>query len=155
MLGHVLRGYVQQQDVDDVLQDTFIRFFTASRRQTVRFPKAFLAKTATNLALNHTSKACNARTGSIEDFSSSEVSASSQDIEIQLDSEERFKLFCRAVEKLPTQCRQAFLLRKVYGLSQREIAEELRISESTVEKHIAKGLFRCRKYMGKTGMPGV
>lgn len=32
------------------------------------------------------------------------------------------------------------MLRKVHGLSQREVAQHMGISESTVEKHIGKGL---------------
>ena len=40
-----------------------------------------------------------------------------------------------AVRQLPEQCRRVFVLKKVYGYSQREIAKELSLSESTVEKH--------------------
>ena len=59
-------------------------------------------------------------------------------------------MFCRAVGGLPEQCRRAFILKKVYGLSQQEIADRLSISQSTVEKHIAKGLLMCREYMEST-----
>src|SRR5690606_20794216 len=45
------------------------------------------------------------------------------------------------------QCRKAFVLRKVYGYSQKEIADSLGISENTVEKHIATGIKRCTGYM--------
>ncbi len=44
------------------------------------------------------------------------------------------------VAGLPAKCRQAFLLRKVEGLSQREVAQRMGISENTVEKHVGKGL---------------
>ena len=40
------------------------------------------------------------------------------------------------MEQLPARCRQVFTLRKVYGLSQKEIAAELKISENTVESHL-------------------
>ena len=39
------------------------------------------------------------------------------------------------------------MLKKVYGYSQREIARELGLSESTVEKHIAQGIKRCTYFM--------
>jgi RNA polymerase sigma-70 factor (ECF subfamily) len=38
-------------------------------------------------------------------------------------------------------------LKKVYGLGQREIAAYMGISESTVEKHVAKGLMLCAQFM--------
>jgi RNA polymerase sigma-70 factor (ECF subfamily) len=66
-------------------------------------------------------------------------------------AEEEFLTFCRAVRELPIQCRRAFILKKVYGFSQREIARELGLTESTVEKHIAKGIAACSAYMFERG----
>ena len=57
-------------------------------------------------------------------------------------TQQEFKLFCDAVRALPKQCRRAFVLKKVYGYSLKEIAQELEISEKTVEKHIAEGIKR-------------
>jgi RNA polymerase sigma-70 factor (ECF subfamily) len=42
--------------------------------------------------------------------------------------------------KLPPKCREAFELRKFGELSQREIAQRMQLSESTVEKHLVKAL---------------
>jgi len=64
-----------------------------------------------------------------------------------LQSEEEFLLFCRSIRDLSLQCRRAFILRKVYGLSQRDVAKRLGIAESTVEKHIAKGITTASAYM--------
>jgi RNA polymerase sigma-70 factor (ECF subfamily) len=61
--------------------------------------------------------------------------------------QERFFHLCGAVRTLPVQCRRAFVLKKVYGLSRREIAEYMGLSESTVQKHIAKGMTMCAEYM--------
>ena len=65
---------------------------------------------------------------------------------------EEFSNFCEAVRILPVQCRKVFVLKKVYGYSQREIAIELEISESTVEKHIALGMKRCINFMNKLSL---
>ena len=46
----------------------------------------------------------------------------------------------RVLSMLPPKCRQAFELRKFDGLSQREIAARMGISQSTVEKHLIKAL---------------
>jgi RNA polymerase sigma-70 factor (ECF subfamily) len=71
----------------------------------------------------------------------------SDDVFQQSAAREEFVLFCEAVRKLPAQCRRVFVLKKVYGYSQLEIAEELGLSESTVEKHVALGVRRCHKFM--------
>ena len=44
------------------------------------------------------------------------------------------------IDSLPDKCRQAFVLRRIEGYSQREIAQRMQISENTVEKHICKGI---------------
>jgi DNA-directed RNA polymerase specialized sigma24 family protein len=56
------------------------------------------------------------------------------------------------VDRLPPLCRRVFVLRKVYKLSHTEIAEVLGVSHSTIEKHVAKGLLRCRDYLREKGM---
>jgi RNA polymerase sigma-70 factor (ECF subfamily) len=67
-------------------------------------------------------------------------------------SNDEFANFCQAVRLLPIQCRKVFVLKKVYGFSQKEIAKQLTLSESTVEKHIALGIKRCTLFMRKNIM---
>jgi DNA-directed RNA polymerase specialized sigma24 family protein len=45
-----------------------------------------------------------------------------------------------------------FVLRKVFRLSHAEISEVLNVSHSTIEKHVAKGLVRCRDYLRELGL---
>jgi len=53
-----------------------------------------------------------------------------------------FDHFCGAVRLLPLQTRRVLVLKKVYGYSQGAIAEELNLSASAVEDHIAAALAR-------------
>ena len=55
-------------------------------------------------------------------------------------SDERFAQFCEAARRLPLQCRRAFVLKKVYGHTQLEIADIMGISQKTVETHIRTGM---------------
>ncbi|NWE78668.1 sigma-70 family RNA polymerase sigma factor [Pseudomonas yamanorum] len=48
-----------------------------------------------------------------------------------------------ALHSLPPKARQALLLCKLDGLSYREIAAQLQVSVSSVEKYIAAGLLAC------------
>jgi len=144
-LARAVGRIVKRHDVEDILQDAFVRSFEAESRYRIRNPRAFLLRTATNLALNHASRSGYRTTGDIEDLALSGVYATSSDaVEATVDADDRFAEFCRAVGGLPEQCRRAFILKKVYGLSQKEIARELEVTESTVEKHIARGLLLCR-----------
>ncbi len=51
----------------------------------------------------------------------------------------------KAVEKLPEKCRQIFILNKLEGLTQKEIAEYLEISAKTVENQIAIAVSKLRE----------
>src|SRR5690606_7972951 len=48
-----------------------------------------------------------------------------------------------ALQGLPDKVRQALLLCKIEGLSYQEIATRLKVSVSSVEKYIARGLQAC------------
>jgi RNA polymerase sigma-70 factor (ECF subfamily) len=56
-----------------------------------------------------------------------------------------------AIQSLPERCRQVFTLRKIYGLSQKEIAQKLSISENTVEVQGAIGIRKCAEYFQRHG----
>ena len=46
---------------------------------------------------------------------------------------------------LPEKCREVFVLSKIEGLKNREIAEKLNISEKTVERHMSIALSKLRE----------
>jgi RNA polymerase sigma-70 factor (ECF subfamily) len=130
--------------VDDVLQEAYLRTFEASNRTSITYFRAFLLKTATNVAINRTVRADRRLVRSIEDFPEANVYLSSESLDTDYELKEQYRLLCRAVDALPPRCRDVFILRKVYGFSQKEISGLMGISESTVEKHIAKGLLLCK-----------
>lgn len=69
-----------------------------------------------------------------------------------LSRQQELDLLAEAVRALPDRCRQVMTLRLLYGLSQKEIAAELRISEHTVKAQLAKGMRRCATYLEARGV---
>jgi len=138
---------VKKDDIDDIVQETFVKSYEADLKQEIKYARSYMLKTAKNLALNHIAKWDNKYNDSLEDFVEPPVQLSSANLESEFESKERFLQFCRATEQLTSSVRKSFVLKKVYGLSQKEIAQYLNLSESTVEKHIAKGLLSCAKHM--------
>jgi RNA polymerase sigma-70 factor (ECF subfamily) len=53
-------------------------------------------------------------------------------------SEREFERLCVAIAQLPERMRYAFVLRKVYGYSCREIAEQLGRSTNTIRDQVAQ-----------------
>ena len=150
-LAKAVSGIVPPKEIEDIVQETYLRVRQAENLDQIRRPESFLYRTARNLALDHVKRAESRLTDSEEDIDS--VTSQCQDIrsgDVTLQSvvaDEEFAGFCDAVRYLPEQCRRAFVLRKVYGFSQKEIAAMMTISESTVEKHIALGVKRTFQHM--------
>ncbi len=155
MLARAVRRIVNRYDVEDVLQEAFVRSFEAEGRQQIRDARAFLLRTARNVALDHVTSAGYQRTGPLDDLEEERFIDEAAQVEAQVDSEQRFLAFCEAVGSLPEQCRRVFVLKKVYGLSQEEIASRLGIAPSTIEKHIAKGLLLCSQRMAQGTRPAA
>jgi RNA polymerase sigma factor (sigma-70 family) len=147
MVGQI----VNPAEVDDILQESFLRVFEASRDREIEHTKSYLYRTARNLALNFIARKGNKLVDSIEEKPLLEVSSTDTNPVSPFESREKFRLFCEAVDELPPQCQRAFLLKRVYGYSLRDIARVLDISQSTAEKHVAKGLVRCADFMRDSG----
>lgn len=148
-LGRIARGFVKPHDIEDIVQETFLRTLEASFRTEIRHPRSFMETTARNLALNFATLTDNRPKGTLDDLEipGRALATEQPGPEDCVESEARFLLFCRAVRRLPVQCQRAFLLKKVYGMRRAEIARYLGITESTAQKHIAKGLLMVTDYM--------
>ena len=151
ILAALAARFVRPGDVEDIVQETFLRVFMADSRRNIDHPKTFMHRTARNLALNFIARKANVLVGPVEEMPDQDVYTNSSDPESQYEAKEKFRLFCLAVRHLPPACRRAFILKRVYGLSQGEIAAYMNISESTVEKHVAKGLVRCTEFLRSHG----
>jgi len=141
------RYLYNHQDIEDVAQETYLRAFNAEKKQIVSSPKAFLFRIAKNLALSELAKKSRQITDHIEGSVSPNVIYEEKSPEGQAQDREKLTTFIRSCHMMPVQCRKAFLLRKVYGFSHKEIAEQMGISVSTVEKHVASGLLRSSRFL--------
>ncbi|MGI9232902.1 MAG: RNA polymerase sigma factor [Woeseiaceae bacterium] len=141
-ISRMVAKIVPPHEVEDIVQETYIRLRRVVVSQEIQYPRSYLYQTARNLAFDSIKRAGNAR--SVEWREDTLYAATAGDtIAETIDSSERYRRFCDSVERLPDRARQVFVLKKVYGYTQREIAAELDISESTVEKHVALAVRRC------------
>lgn len=148
-LARLVSSIAPPKEIEDIVQETYVRVCQAAKRGAIEQPRSFMLRTARNLALDYVKRAESRLTVSMDeelDLGLELSHATDRTYEIVASNEE-FAHFCEAVRQLPIQCRRAFVLKKVYGYSQREIARELNVSESTVEKHIAIGIKRCTLFM--------
>ncbi|XOV79905.1 MAG: RNA polymerase sigma factor [Aestuariibacter sp.] len=142
---------VPPKEVEDIVQETYVRLCQLEQPKSISEPKSFLYRTAKNLALDHLKRAETRLSDEWDDSSEMELTGAqlADSTFEQASSSQQFSHFCEAVRQMPVQCRRVFVLKKVYGYSQKEISKMMNISESTVEKHIAQGAKRTMRYMSQ------
>lgn len=144
---------VPPNDIEDIVQETYVRVCQIENKQTINYPRMFMFKTARNLAIDSLKRAESrlVKTGVTDEdeFEAGFPEKWADEPYERRVSSEKFEMLCQAVRLLPRQCRRVFVLKKVYGFSQKEIAQKLNLSESTVEKHISTGMKRCTHFMSR------
>ena len=149
LMRYTSRYFRKPHEIEDVVQEAFVKVLEAQGDRTIQSIDAYLFRTARNVALNKLSKHENKLTEALGELMSESDIALSPTLEQDYESKEQFELFCESLVELPKRCQQAFVLRRVYGFSQAEIAQRMGISVNTVEMHLAKGVVRCERYMRK------
>lgn len=140
-------------DVDDLVQESLVRVMRAHETGPVASPRALLFATARNLAVDLIRRQQVIAFEPITEITDSSVFLGGGAIEESVSRKEEFELLTQAIQSLPERCRQVFTLRMAYGMSQREIASRLGITENTVEKQMGKGIRRCTEFFARHGLP--
>lgn len=134
-------------DLDDVLQEAILRVLQAREKQPLVSPKAFLFAVARNLALDRVRHRQFAGGPAAIQLESLELPDESESIPEAVARSQELELLTAAIQALPERCRRIFTLRKVYGLSQQEIARQLGVSENTVSAQLTIGIHKCTDYL--------
>ena len=151
-----LRGYLrsrvsQSGDIDDVVQETYRRVLHAKSKRTIKSPRGLLFSVARNAVVDLFRRNRPSRTFFVAEMSELDVSSDDDTLETVSLRDEKAVLRA-AIRSLPPKCREIFVLRKIEGLSHREIAGRLGISLHTVESQLTKGLHRCQKFFQAKGL---
>ncbi|MCC2642997.1 MAG: putative polymerase sigma factor FecI (sigma9) [Nitrospira sp.] len=142
----MLRRMVGCQDTAaDLAQEAYTRLADVPTSQVIASPRAFLFRTATNLALDHFRKQklraqCQAPLEEAE-----QIPSEAPSIEIQTYAKQRVSALEKTLAGLSVRTRSAFVLCRIYGFSYQEIAARLGMSERAVEKHLVKAMTRCQE----------
>jgi RNA polymerase sigma-70 factor (ECF subfamily) len=129
----------------DLTQEAFLRF--AEQREQVSVPhgRAYLYKTAHNLAIDHKRRLTRRRTDTVAEEGLAGMTDARPSPEEALASRQRIDILRAAVAELPLRTRQVFVLTRIETLTYREAAKRLGISESSVSKHLAQALRHVMK----------
>lgn len=129
-------------DVDDIIQEAYAVLYERPAVDDIRFPRAYLFQIANSLVVRHVRRARVVSIQAVETLELLDFAEDAATPEQHAVDRDELRQLAKAIAAMPDQTRQAFILRRIHGLSQRDIAARMRLSENTVEKHIARGI-RC------------
>ncbi|MDA9919322.1 sigma-70 family RNA polymerase sigma factor [Porticoccaceae bacterium] len=145
-LSRFLVSMVPPRDVEDIIQETYVRMCKVENKTLIKDSESFMFRTARNLALDYLKRAETRLTSGVDDVD--EILLEEYDPTFgQIASDEEFGFFCAAIRELPKQSQRAFILKKVYGYSLKEIMLEMDLGQPTVESHIVSATKKCVQYM--------
>lgn len=141
----LVRHHVRRDDVADVVQETYCRVLKAGELEAIRDPKAFLFRVANNVVLNAAKHRRSDVADSAVDIESIEADDEKPSLYRGLKAEQELAIVRAALEELAPKCREAFVLNRFEDLSYSEIAAELGLSVSMIEKLVSQALSHLRK----------
>ena len=138
-------------DIDDVVQEVLIRILKAHESGPIVNPRAYMFVVARNLALNQIRHHRAQRLHDSAELDVMSIVDEDNSPPEDLALNEEVNLLIQAIQSLPKRCRQVMTLRKIYGLSKKEVARQLGMSVNTVEVQSQIGLQKCVKYFRQNG----
>jgi RNA polymerase sigma-70 factor (ECF subfamily) len=134
-----LRYLRNQQDAEEIVQDVFVKLWENRHNLNEELSfSGYLFTIARNTIFNQNRKKVNEH--AYQDYVKSFLESSSNKTENDLIYEDIKVIVDKVVEELPPQRKLIYKLSREKGLSYREIAQELDLSERTVEAHIRLAL---------------
>jgi RNA polymerase sigma-70 factor (ECF subfamily) len=144
------RRRVAGLDVDDIVQETYARLIAVDQVTGIGNVRNYMFQTAYSVLVSHIRRS---KIVSFEAVADLEQLGAARDFspEDQVIDRDELNRLARAIATLPGKVRDVFVLRRVDGLSQRDVARKLGLSESTVEKHMSRGIYLLMNLISNGG----
>jgi RNA polymerase sigma factor (sigma-70 family) len=145
-----LRRTMEPADTEDVIQEAYCRMLALEGVDHIRSGRAYLFTTARNVVRERLRRARVVNIETVLEIDALSTEADERSPERVAASRQELARVRQLIEGLPGRCRRIFELRKMDGLSQREVAQIMGVPEYTVEHDIAKGLKLILKALAET-----
>src|SRR5262245_19424328 len=127
-------------EVSDLRQEIYVRVYENAARGRPGAPKSFLFTTARNLIVDRVRRERIVSIDYTQDLDALNVLIDEISPEQRLSARQELRRLSEALDQLPDACRAVIWLRRVEGLSQKEVAARLGLNEGTVESHLSRGV---------------
>jgi RNA polymerase sigma factor (sigma-70 family) len=131
------RSSALEADLDDLVSEALMRAYGTEDWTRIGNGRHYLFRIARNVVIDHARRNALVLFDSLGDEDGDQADGRT---EAAISARDELRQVQRAIEAMPPQCRRVFVLRRVHERSVGEIAEEMGLSVSTVEKHLGKAV---------------
>ena len=124
----------------DILHDVYAELLSGEGWRSAVHPRAFVMRIVYCRSVNWVNKQKVVPLQAMPNFESLIMAADTPDAFEALSGKEELETVLAVIRQLPRQCRQVLTMRRIEEKPPSEIASQLGISVSTVEKHLSRGL---------------
>lgn len=141
------RNWRNESDLVDLRQELYVRIYESGLKGLPSQTKPFVFMAARNLLINHVRRARIVSIEAVADLDAMNVAIDMVTPEREVTARDELRQLQIGLNNLPPRCREVVMLRRIEGLSQREVAAQLSVGEDTVEKHMMYGMRALINFM--------
>jgi len=155
-----IRGWLKHRlalglEIDDVIHDMYAKLIALPSVAGIENPRRYAFRVAWAIVADHVRHQKVIPMAPMLEDEQLRVASPDPSIEDRLCDRGAVSDLEAVLSALPPLCREAFYLRRVEGLSQRETAEKLGLSEKTIEKYMTRAVRLIMDAFGRGGKPRV
>ncbi len=140
LMQFLQHNWRNKADIADLRQDVYVQVFDAAHKKIPEQPKAFVFQTARNLLINRLKREHIVPIEAVADVEALGAAMETPGPERNTIARDELRRLQAALDRLPPRCREAVVLGRIEGLSGREIAQRMGITEQAVSAHLIHGV---------------
>lgn len=140
LMQFLRHNWRNKSDITDLLQDVYVRVYEAALKQIPESARAFVFATARNLLINRVRREQIIPIEAVADLDALGIAMDEPGPDRNVIARDELRRLQEILDRLPRRSREAIVMKQVEGLSRREIAARMGVTEKTVKWHLNEGV---------------
>lgn len=140
LMQFLRQNWRNESDIADIRQDTYVRVYETACEEVPSSARGLVFTTARNLLIDRIRRSRIVPIEAAGELDTLDVAGDEPGPDRNVIARDELRRLSDAVDRLPPRTREAFVLRQLQGLSRREIADRMGITEKTVKRHLEDGV---------------
>ncbi|WDF73620.1 RNA polymerase sigma factor [Novosphingobium sp. KACC 22771] len=144
--GRLLRYFrtrVGREEAPDLLQEMFTRLLRSGALERVENPSAYLSRCAQNLLIERWGKKRREQSV-LFPFDDERDAPLPPEQTWRIEETDARRIYRRSLLAMPRRTRRIFLMHRLTGMTQRQIAKQVGIGEQSVAYHMMRAVTQCK-----------